>query len=88
MIIRFAIVELICEVRRQRMIANTKKVCCNCGHDIRTESKGHIECHCELDGSYIGYARCMEGSCEHWIPDKFSKHPFDGYETPEGGAVT
>ena len=59
------------------MIANTKKVCCNCGHDVRTESKGHI-----------GYARCMEGSCEHWIPDKFSKHPFDGYETPEGGAVT
>lgn len=42
------------------------KVCCNCRHNIRTEEKGHITCHCEIDGHYIGYVACFEDWCKHW----------------------
>lgn len=42
------------------------KVCCNCKHNIRTGEAPDIENHCELDGSYIGYVKCMEHRCEHW----------------------
>ena len=42
------------------------KVCCNCKHNIRTGKVPNIECHCEIDGSYIGYVQCMEYRCEHW----------------------
>lgn len=33
------------------------KVCCNCKHNIRTGKAPNIECHCEIDGSYIGYVQ-------------------------------
>lgn len=42
------------------------KVCCNCKHNIRTGEVPNIKSHCELDGSYIGYVKCMEYRCEHW----------------------
>lgn len=43
-----------------------KRVCCNCKHNIRTGDIPHIECHCEIDGSYISYLQCIEGTCEKW----------------------
>lgn len=42
------------------------KVCCNCKHNIRTGEAPDIKCHCELDGSFIGYVQCMEYRCEQW----------------------
>ena len=42
------------------------KVCCNCKRNIRTGEVPNIETHCELDGSYIGYTKCMVYRCEHW----------------------
>lgn len=45
------------------------KVCCNCTHNIRTGEIGERECHCEIDGHYIGYIACMEDWCRHWATD-------------------
>lgn len=36
------------------------RCCCNCRHDIRTWDKGNCECHCDIDGHYIGYVECFE----------------------------
>ena len=47
------------------------KVCCNCRHDIRTEDdRGDIKNTCDIDGSVIGYVKCMTGWCRHWAKDK------------------
>ena len=43
-----------------------KRVCCNCGRNIRTEKDKRIECHCEIDGHYIGYIECFTGWCRRW----------------------
>jgi len=48
------------------MSVENNKVCCNCRHNIRTGEVPNIECHCEIDGSYIGYVKCMEYWCRHW----------------------
>lgn len=42
------------------------RVCCNCEHNKRTGEGAHIECHCDIDTSYIGYVKCMSYCCEHW----------------------
>jgi hypothetical protein len=47
------------------------KVCCNCAHNIRTGEVPNIECHCELDGSYISYVRCND-KCEHWSKEAYN----------------
>lgn len=39
------------------------KVCCNCRHNIRTQSEDIITCHCEMDEHYIGYIAYFEGWC-------------------------
>ena len=49
------------------------KVCCGCRHNIRTEEKTGIECHCDIDGHYIGYVTCFEHWCRHWALDKDDK---------------
>lgn len=58
------------------------KVCCNCKHNIRTGEAPDIECHCELDGSFIGYVQCMDYRCEHWegeeIMSNFEIHFVNG----------
>jgi len=47
------------------------KVCCNCRHDIRTKDKdGDIKNTCDIDGSYIGYVKCMTGWCRHWAKER------------------
>jgi len=48
------------------MSVENGKVCCNCRHNIRTGEVPRIECHCDIDNSYIGYVQCMEGWCRHW----------------------
>jgi len=52
------------------MSVENNKVCCNCRHNIRTGEIVNIQCHCEIDGSYIGYVQCMEHWCRHWSKDK------------------
>ena len=57
------------------MSVENDKVCCNCRHNIRTGEPGKVTCHCDIDDSYIGYIRCMEGWCRHWALDKWEdKH--------------
>lgn len=59
------------------MSAKNNKVCCNCRHNIRT-SDG--ECHCDIDGHYIGYIDCFEHWCRRWARDK----KFDNAHIEEG----
>ena len=68
------------DVKGRRMImADRKRCCCNCGRNIRHEVAPHgIECHCEIDGHYIGYIECFEGWCRRWK----KSHTFDGMEEP------
>nr|DAR17729.1 MAG TPA: hypothetical protein [Caudoviricetes sp.] len=47
------------------MEKDRKRVCCNCDHNIRSNSS-EITCSCELDGHRIGYAECMHGWCRRW----------------------
>ena len=50
--------------------AERKRVCCNCGNNIRTNVKDYIECHCQIDGHRIGYVECFEGWCRKWRKDR------------------
>ena len=47
-----------------------KRVCCNCGNNIRTGSGANIECHCAIDNHYINYIKCFEGWCRRWKRDR------------------
>ena len=55
-----------------------KRVCCNCGNNIRTGELGEKVCHCAIDGHYIGYIECFEGWCRRWKKDR-------KWDTIEGG---
>lgn len=55
-----------------------KRVCCNCGRNIRTPKRTYIECNCELDGHYIGYVECMTGWCRRWKKDRKWEGKDDG----------
>lgn len=52
------------------MSVENNKICCNCRHNIRTKETTCIECHCDIDGHYIGYIACFEHWCRHWAKDK------------------
>lgn len=52
------------------MSVENGKVCCNCRHNIRTGEVPKIECHCDIDNSYIGYVQCMEHWCRHWSKER------------------
>lgn len=48
-----------------------KRVCCNCGNNIRTpDEKGVIHCHCAIHGHRIGYVECFEHWCKRWKKDR------------------
>lgn len=47
-----------------------KRICCNCGNNIRTGEPANIKCHCEIDGHYIGYVECFEGWCRRWKKER------------------
>lgn len=55
------------------MSSENNKICCNCRHNIRTGKIPDIECHCDIDGHYIGYIACFEHWCRHWTKDKESE---------------
>lgn len=47
-----------------------KRKCVNCRHNIRKEKpSGNIECVCEITNEHIGYVKCFEGWCKHWVKD-------------------
>ena len=46
------------------------KVCCNCRHCIRTGEITNIECHCDIDESWLSYVTVMTHWCRHWSKDK------------------
>ena len=62
------------------MSVENNKVCCNCRHNIRMGRVPNIECHCEIDGSYIGYVQCMEYWCRHWSKKKEKEDVVEGVE--------
>lgn len=37
-----------------------KRVCCNCGNNIRKETEYGVECYCAVDGHRVGYLECFE----------------------------
>lgn len=41
-------------------------VCCNCKHNIRSGKVPNIECHCDIDGSWLSYLTVMGYKCEKW----------------------
>ena len=45
------------------------KVCCNCRHNIRTGEITNIQCHCDIDGSWLSYVTTMTHSCRRWSED-------------------
>ncbi len=53
-----------------KYLRERKRVCCNCGRNIRKEKPHGIECYCELDGHYIGYLECFEHWCRRWKKDR------------------
>jgi hypothetical protein len=46
------------------------KVCCNCRHNIRIGENASIECHCDIDNSYLTYVTVMTHCCKHWSREK------------------
>lgn len=54
-------------------MAERKRVCCNCGNNIRTNKDGLVECHCAIDGHRIGYVACFEHWCRKWKKDSLAK---------------
>lgn len=46
------------------------RVCCNCGHNIRTPQKTYIDCNCDIDGHYIGYIDNFDCWCRHWARER------------------
>lgn len=54
------------------MAEERKRVCCNCGNNIRVkDEKGFVtHCECSIDGHYIGYVECFEHWCRRWKRDR------------------
>ena len=54
------------------MSVETKKVCCNCRHNIRSHDEEYnmIVCHCEVHNKYLSYMAVMGNSCRHWAKEK------------------
>lgn len=57
-----------------------KRVCCNCGNNIRIkDGKGFVtHCECAIDGHHIGYIECFEHWCRRWKRDR----TWDNVEEP------
>ncbi len=54
------------------------KVCCNCRHCIRTGEITNIQCHCDIDGSWLSYMTVMTHSCRRWSREKAETEVEDG----------
>jgi hypothetical protein len=55
------------------MGAENGKVCCNCRHCIRTGEIANIECHCDIDNSWLSYITVMTHWCRHWSKEREEK---------------
>ena len=66
------------------MSESNGKVCCSCGHNIRTGEVPDIKCHCDIDGHRIGYVECMTGWCRRWKRNR----KLDKELTPTGCLVS
>lgn len=51
-------------------MAERKRVCCNCGNNIRKGEIGNIKCYCAIDGHYIDYIACFEHWCRRWKKER------------------
>ena len=60
-----------------------KRVCCNCGNNIRTGESANVKCHCAIDGHYIGYIECFEGWCRRWKRDRKWDNVKENFEEVE-----
>lgn len=49
-----------------------KRVCCNCGNNIRVKKENGMVDHneCAIDGHYISYVECFEGWCNRWRKER------------------
>ena len=43
-----------------------KRVCCNCGNNIRKKEGEIFVCYCQIDGHYIGYLENFVHWCRRW----------------------
>lgn len=58
------------------MTGERKRVCCNCGNNIRKqEDDTHIRCECAIDGHRIGYVECFEHWCRRWKKERKWEQP-------------
>ena len=48
-----------------------KRVCCNCGNNIRLQTSQGIITKCSIDNHMIGYAECFEHWCNRWRKNKY-----------------
>lgn len=54
------------------------RVCCNCRHNIRIGEDANIQCHCDVDGHFIGYIACFNHWCRKWAKDhKFEEVDYE-----------
>lgn len=53
-------------------MSEKKRVCCNCGNNVRIKDKDGvvIRCECAIDGHYIGYLECFERWCRRWKKER------------------
>lgn len=54
------------------MTIERKRVCCNCGNNIRIRDSedNFVRCECTIDGHRIGYIECFEHWCRRWKRDR------------------
>ena len=53
-------------------IMEKKRVCCNCGNNIRVYTSKGVVTKCSIDNHIIGYVECFEHWCNRW---RKNKHP-------------
>lgn len=55
-----------------KMTTERKRVCCNCGNNIRIrdDEDNFVRCECAIDRHYIGYLECFEHWCRRWKKDR------------------
>lgn len=49
-----------------------KRVCCNCGNNIRVKNEHNImvDNYCDIDKHIIRYVDCFEHWCPHWRKER------------------
>ena len=64
---------------RNKISMENGKVCCNCRHNIRSETDDDIiSCKCEIDDSWLSYVTVMTYRCRHWSREREESEDKDG----------